>query len=158
MNKAWKRKVGTTVEWSALEMVRVYSPGYMQFLAEHHEPRPSLRERVEDELSTFSVHLAEHLVDFRSESEVSWSETSSVRPVESKGNWKSSKVTPRVVDSYRDGRHSFPWESAGFRHDEQFVDRERNYFGLSEEEEMEAYASSVDSLMRVYYLRHSMRV
>lgn len=64
VKRAWKRKVGTTVEWAALEMVRVDLPGFLRSLAARREPRPSLRERVKNELTAFSVLLAEHLVDF----------------------------------------------------------------------------------------------
>lgn len=145
------------MEWSTLEMVRVDSPGYLQFLSERHEPRPSLRERVEDELSTFSVLLAEHLGDLCSESEVSWSKTSNVCSVASRESRRTLKVTPGAVGSYRDERSNCPWGVADFRHEAQFVDRERNSLDWSEEEEMEAYASSVDNSMRVYYPRHSMR-
>ena len=32
VSRAWKRSVGTTLEWAALEVVRVDSPGYVQYL------------------------------------------------------------------------------------------------------------------------------
>ena len=48
MSRAWKEKVGTTVEWAALEMVRLDSPGYLQFLAYCRESRPSLQIGVEE--------------------------------------------------------------------------------------------------------------
>lgn len=43
VNKAWREKVSTTVEWAALDMVRVDTPGLLQFLADRGEHRPSLR-------------------------------------------------------------------------------------------------------------------
>ena len=62
VNRAWKKNVGTTVEWAALEMVRIDSPGLLQYLAYRHELRPSLLERVEDELRALTVLLAEQLM------------------------------------------------------------------------------------------------
>ena len=44
VNRAWRDRVGTTVEWTALEVVRVDAPGYLRYLAEHGERRPSLQE------------------------------------------------------------------------------------------------------------------
>ena len=49
VNYAWKRSVGESLQWSALEIVWVDSPGFMRYLREHGERRPSLRERVESE-------------------------------------------------------------------------------------------------------------
>lgn len=47
VNHAWKRSVGETLQWSALEIVRVDSPGFVRYLRERGERRPSLRERDE---------------------------------------------------------------------------------------------------------------
>jgi hypothetical protein len=59
-------------------------------------------------------------------------------------------------DSEGIGSHCF--SSTKFACNERFLGRGRGYFDRSEEEEIEAYASSMDSSMRVYYPRHLMRV
>lgn len=41
---------------------------------------------------------------------------------------------------------------------EEFPSRDRSEFSCGEEEEIEAYASSTDGSMRVYYPRHLVRV
>lgn len=64
VNRAWREKVGTTLEWATLEMVRLDSPGFLRFVADHFEPRPSLRARVEREMESFTALLAERLEDF----------------------------------------------------------------------------------------------
>ena len=45
VNRVWREKVNTTVEWAALGVVRVDSPGFLQLISERCERRPSLRER-----------------------------------------------------------------------------------------------------------------
>ena len=57
VNRAWKKKVGTTLEWAALEFVRIDSPGFLRLLEKRGEHRPSLRERVESELDSLAVLL-----------------------------------------------------------------------------------------------------
>ena len=52
------------MEWSALEVVRVDSHGYLRYLGNRCERRPSLQERVEDELKSISVLLSEQLADY----------------------------------------------------------------------------------------------
>lgn len=158
MNNAWRRKVGTTMEWSALKMVRVDLSGYLQFLVARHELRPLLCERVEDELFAVSVLLAKHLVDFADQPESKWSETGSVGPTEEEKCQSSARMIPRASDRERKSSRSSPCGSTNFSYDERFVGRGRNFFYWSEEEEIEAYALSMDSLMRVYYPSHSMRV
>ena len=64
VSHAWKRSVSLTLQWAALEMVRIDSPGYLRFLRERGERRPSLQDRVEDEMRSLSVLLSEHLADF----------------------------------------------------------------------------------------------
>jgi hypothetical protein len=50
VSRAWKKSVAITLEWAVLEVVRVDAPGYLRYLRERCECRPSLQERVEDEL------------------------------------------------------------------------------------------------------------
>lgn len=69
VNRAWKRNVATSLEWAALEVVRVDAPGYLQYLRDRHQRRPSLQERVEDERKSLSVLLSECLADFTLQSE-----------------------------------------------------------------------------------------
>ena len=64
MNRAWRDCVGGTLEWAALDMVRVDTPGLHQYLLELAERCPSLQERVESELMSFRLILSEHLENF----------------------------------------------------------------------------------------------
>ena len=64
VSRAWKRSISNTLEWSALEMVRIESPGYLRFLEDRRERRPSLQERVEDELKSIAVLLSKQLADY----------------------------------------------------------------------------------------------
>lgn len=66
VNHAWKESVARSLEWTALEVVRVDIPGLIRYLEERRECRPPLRERVEDELRSISVMLSESLEDFAS--------------------------------------------------------------------------------------------
>ena len=151
VSRSWKEKVGTTVEWAALEMVRVDSPGYLQYLSARHESRPPLRERVEDELAALSVLLAEHLVDYADQTESSWSGTGSLSSIESGKDRFSAGGVPRASGRERIRGHCFACDSVDF---ERFLERERGSLDRSGEEEIEAYASSLDGSMRVYYPRH----
>lgn len=69
VNRAWREKVAGSLEWAALEIVRVDTPGLTRYLMERRERRPSLRERVEDELRSISVLLSENLVELSSQPE-----------------------------------------------------------------------------------------
>ena len=64
VNRSWHRSVAQTLEWSALEVVRVDTPGLIRYLDERRERRPPLRERVEDEMKAISLLLYEKLEDF----------------------------------------------------------------------------------------------
>ena len=83
VNMTWRGKIGTTLEWSALEMVRLDSPGYLRVLASRRVPRPSLRERVESERAAFLVLLGERLVDFTGQTELA--RTEGLEPVGVRG-------------------------------------------------------------------------
>jgi hypothetical protein len=87
------------MEWAALEMVRVDTPGFLQFLADRCEPRPSLRERVERELESFTVLLAERLVSFAYQSELIQPRIGRFEPVASEGElYRPEKVSGRSED------------------------------------------------------------
>ena len=70
VSRAWKRRVGATREWAALEMVRLDSPGLIRYLSARCEARPSLRDAVACELRSINFLLAECLEDFSAQSEV----------------------------------------------------------------------------------------
>jgi hypothetical protein len=69
VSRAWKKSVAMTLEWAALEMVRIDSLGYIRFLKERREHRPSLQDRVENELRSIMVLLSECLVEYSPQSE-----------------------------------------------------------------------------------------
>ena len=69
VNRAWREGVGMTLDCAALEKVRVDTPGFIRYLEDHCERRPSLRERVEGELESIKILLTEHLVDYSTQSE-----------------------------------------------------------------------------------------
>lgn len=58
VSRAWREGVGTTLEWVALDMVRVDTPGYVRYLVEHHEHLPPLRDRVKSELESIKLLFA----------------------------------------------------------------------------------------------------
>ena len=158
VNKAWKRQVGTTVEWAALEMVRVDSPGLLQVLAVRNEPLPSLRERVDRELRAFTILLAERLVDFSDRSGVVQPPIDSPGRVEiGRGERLSTRVMTWDSESESASGSCSSQGVAKFKWSESFPCRGREDSERSEEEEIEAYASSIDSSMRVYYPRHWLR-
>ena len=157
VNRAWKKKVGTSLEWAALEFVRVDSPGFLQLLEKRGERRPSLRERVESELDSLAVLFAENLSDFSSQVEMSLStvvgsesveggeELGFVRVRSGVGVDTSSRLLPCICREA---------DYACFdKHDN--VGRDEPYW--SEEEEVESCSSSSGSSMRIYYPRHNLR-
>lgn len=87
VSRAWKEGVGATREWAALEMVQVDSPGFVQYLVDRCECRPSLRDRVESELKSIDFLLSECLEEFSVQSEVGSVE---VAEDENFGRWSSS--------------------------------------------------------------------
>ena len=114
VNRAWKEKVGTTVEWAALEMVRVDSPGFLQFLAARREPRPSLCERVESEMIAFTVLLAEHLVSFSDHSESIQSGTGSLGPDEDGRRRHPTGIVSRELESEGASSQCYPCGATRF--------------------------------------------
>jgi len=95
VSRAWKEGVGTTREWAALEMVRLDRPGLAQYLVDHCECRPSLRDLVESEMESINFLLSECLEDFSVQSEVG-----SVEIVEDEdlGRWSSSASSVESLD------------------------------------------------------------
>ena len=155
VNRAWKVKVGTTLEWAALEMVRLDSPGFLRLVADRCEPRPSLRERVEREMESFSVLLAEHLEDF-----VGQPSSEQSRGVCREPAWRKEEFYPseKLASKSEIERLSScrGCDAATCVAQEEMLNRGRREFNWSEEE-LESCASSTDESMRVYYPRHRMR-
>lgn len=58
MNRARREGVGKTLEWATLDMAQMDTPGFMWYLLKHHKCRPSLQDRVESELKSFTVRRA----------------------------------------------------------------------------------------------------
>lgn len=170
VNKAWREKVGGTVEWAALEMVRVDSPGFLKQIADRCEPRPSLRERVEWELESFIVLLSERIVSYSEQTELSQSGVENFKPVEGEGKRRAARrsVSKPKVERLSSGGRGSGSRISGNRYSSsassvsvpvgEFPSRQWREIGWSEEEEWEAYASSTDESMRVYYPRHQIRV
>ena len=158
VNRAWKKNVGTTVEWAALEMVRIDSLGLLQYLAVRHELRPSLRERVEDELRALTVLLTEQWVSYRDRPEIARSWAGRLEPaIGRSGSWlpvreltsdSQSEWASHSCSSRETARSCYSVDSTG---------RSGENSDRTEEEEIEAYASSTDSSMGVYYPRHWLR-
>lgn len=157
VNKAWKRKVGDSLEWAALDIVKVDTPGLIRYLKKTGELRPSLRERVESELDSLAVLLCEHLSDFASSPKLSSLDAGRIEVSE------AGEEESRVGSSSKGGTSSAVkntgcvcrWiDYTGF---ENFQERSRKEYDWSEEEEIEAYASSSESSMRAYYPRHAVR-
>ena len=152
VNRAWKKKVGTTLEWAALEFVRIDSPGYLRFLRNRGERRPPLRERVERELQSLIVLLAEDLWDFSSPVRMLQSSPVGSGPIE-------RVEEPGLVRMTSETSSCCPCtcrETVHTRYaSRQNIDEGEVHW--SEEEEIEACSSSSGSSMRVYYPRHSLK-
>lgn len=158
VNKAWREKVSTTVEWAALDMVRVDTPGLLQFLADRGEHRPSLRERVENELASFTVLLAEPLESFSNQSEVIQSRDESLRSLkEEKGRDVTKGISRRTEDKRSNGYYTVCREIDSV-YPEGSLDNSSDDSYQGEREEIETCVSSSASSLRVYYPRHSVRV
>lgn len=151
VNRAWRGKVSTSLEWAALEIVRVDTPGLNRYLEERGERRPTLRERVESELNSLVVLLRERLSDY-----VPQSRPSAVNFVDIEA--------PGVDDEHSSvgytlkGALSYDCNFVDFGRFEEFQNRYRKEYNWSEEEGIEAYASSSEGSLREYYPRHSFRV
>lgn len=149
VNKAWKRSVSNSLEWAALEMVRVDSPGYLRYLRERRERRPSLLERVESEKRLIAVLLAENVVESLAQSEsIVRRETNGERG--SVGAWRGDSRTEEVESPFSVGYTRL----IGF---EEFRSERDDEICWCEESDFEADASSSESSVRVYYPRHTVR-
>jgi hypothetical protein len=147
VNRAWKRNVATSLEWAALEIVRVDAPGYLQYLRDRHERRPSLQERVEDELRSLSVLLSECLTDFTLQSEAVRSGSQ---------NFGKRDRDRNPIEDLGDVACDCVWTECPC------VDRFNNNYdrvcGHSEiETEVEACVSTSESSMSVIFPRHLQR-
>lgn len=148
VNRAWRESVAQSLEWAALEMVRVDTPGFVQYLEERHEQRPSLRERVEDELRSISKLLSERLVDFAAKSECLQSRTADYE--ESDEEWSLSGDPTRFNCACMRREIPYPGNRDNF-----------SECDCSQSERMdfdEACGSSTGSSMRVHFPRHLVRV
>lgn len=137
VSRAWRESVSMTLEWTTLEFVRIDTLGYTQYLENRGEKRPSLQERVEDELVSLQRLLSERLLDFTLRSELRLSKPSSYEEdIESSRNW--SCVCAEV---------GFPWQ-------EDRCSGSDSDCRLSDEK----CDSSSESSLRVYFPRHVMRI
>lgn len=148
VNRAWRDGVATSLEWAALEVVRVDNPGFIRYLEKRHEQRPSLRERVEDELQSVSELLSENLLEFVVQSERLQSMAADFEDGEER--WSSSASSAGFVCACMEG---------------EFLDS--GYVGSNSEcdcthsEEVEfgeICGSSTEGSLRVHFPRHSVRV
>lgn len=157
VNRAWRNQVGNTIEWAALEVVRLDSLGYLRFLAESGERRPSMQERVERELSALRFLLSESL------GSAIWSKERQAEPSirglserESRPHWTTMKDVQSKEET---------WSNCMCRikcplNERMGTDIREAEASRSEEEddEDEGYTSSTDSSLAVYYPRHALRV
>ena len=148
VNRAWKETVARSLEWTALEIVRIDTPGYVRYLELRGERRPSLRERVEDELSSISRLLSERLADFEVQSVClqPWFEAFE----ESDEEWGSSESPARTNCTWA-GEEIPCSENRDCTRGCNCSWREGLSCG-------EACESSSSSSMRVYYPRHQVRI
>ena len=154
VNRAWKQSVGSSLQWAALELVRVDTPGLMSYLRERGERRPSLRERVEGEMRAITELLAENLMSYS---------TASKSSVEKKKVGDDSGSMNLVEDPWRGCRVD---ESGGCSctckgrepaYPSQFWDESSDEDFYYRDRESETGASSSESSLRAHYPRHFVR-
>ena len=145
VSRDWRRGVALTLEWAALEVVRIDSPGYIRFLKEHGERRPSLQERVEDELQSITVLLSESLVEFASRTEGVQNRTEIDNQDDEGPN--SAECSIEVVGPCMWTRFPYTGEIASEG------DSKQSERGETETESV----ASTESSLRVYYPRHQLR-
>ena len=143
VNRSWRENVAKSLEWAALEIVRIDAPGLVRYLENRRECLPSLRERVEAELRSIVVMLSEDLADY-----VPRPEDVQAGAVELRGGRSSVEEAARL--DWDSMRMSTPWPENEF-----FCSESEN----SEESGVdEAWNSSSEGSLRVYFPRHTMRV
>ena len=148
VNRTWKESVATTLEWAALEIVRVDTLGYIRYLQDRGERCALLRERVEDELKVILVLLSERLADYTSRSEWVRSKTSSCEKDD--GDWSSTDGSVDLVCACRWTKYPC---SGIVRNCGDSVCNQNEGRGFDED-----CAPSLESSMRTYFPRHLMRV
>lgn len=144
VSKAWKESVGATLEWTALEVVRIDSPGYVRFLRDRGERRPSLRERLEDELKAIRELLSEDLEDYVHRSgrmRVAQGDFGGVSR-----NWSLTGASVRLADACMWSRQFRCRDVCSCDESSCDQDEEEGF-------EVESISSSASSL-RAYYPRH----
>ena len=157
VNKAWKREVGDSLEWAALDIVRLDTPGLIRYLKRTSELRPSLRDRVESELKSLAVLLCEHLSDFVPSQESTSFEADRIEMSETGENGSRDGSSSRSGTNSVAGNRGCVCSWINYTGFENFQGRRGNEYNWSEEEEIEAYASSSESSMRAHYPRHVVR-
>ena len=147
VNKAWKESVGTTLEWTALEVVRVDTPGYIQYLRDRGERRASLRERVEDEVRAITRLLSERLEDYVLRSKrIRITQGGSG---EGHRDWGSTGTSVQLADACMWSRQFSCRDVCSCDESSCDQDEEEGF-------EVESFSSSESSL-RAYYPRHLVR-
>ena len=131
--------------------MRVDTPGLIRYLEKRGERRPSLRERVENELNSLAVLLCEQPSDFVFQLLPSAGNEIDVEIPGVGDEHSSSSCTPRGITGC-----ACNW--VDFEQFEEFQNRYREEYNWSEEEGVEAYASSSKGSVRAHYPRHSLRV
>ena len=157
VSRAWKREIEKTIEWAALEIVRLDAPGYLLLLAERTERRPSMQERVEAELRALRILLSECLESVAvrsSEMQSGIVIQKSVRR-DKRPHWTEQLAKRAESEAWRDcmcEREWVPYQEISSDNSEiEFICSDE------EEEESETYASSTDSSLQVCYPRHEVR-
>lgn len=149
VNKAWKRSVSNSLEWAALEMVRVDSPGFLRYLRERRERRPSLQERVESERRLIAVLLAENLVESLEQPGLKVQREPSDKR-DPAGAWREDHRAGELTSRFGVGNRRLI-DFGGFESGRD------DGICWCEESDFEADASSSESSVRVYYPRHILR-
>lgn len=145
VNRAWKRSVGVSLHWAALEIVRVDTPGLTRYLTEQGERRPSLRERVEGEMKSVTVLLAEDLASYSAGS--NWSAVS----------WRPDEDYWSESQGDESGGHSCTYKRNLLVYPDELWDESSEESFRYMAREFDASTSSSEGSLRVYYPRHVVR-
>jgi hypothetical protein len=140
-------------------MVRVDSPGFLQFITERCERRPALRERVESELKFFAILLVERLGESTARSELGEPGSDRLGPVRSRESREQKKPVSEELEAEVSSSNCHVCRKVEFVYLREILGRGSEESDRSEDEGIETYsASSSDSSMRIWYPHLSMRV
>lgn len=147
MNCAWKNGVSTTLECTALDMVRVDTPGFVRYIAEHCECRPPLRDCVQSELESFKLLFIECLANFKIRSEAESREI---------GRLNSSANSGSNLDRWKEGsRNQLCVGEIEYLDPRYFLDYYQSDIVWKEEEGFdETNTSCSEGSMIAYFSRH----